>query len=66
MPVLNGIEATQIISREFPDIRIIGLSMFDDIERADAMRDAGAVHYLTKSGPAEELINAIRRTVCLS
>ena len=40
MPILNGIEATRIISRESPDIRIIGLSMFEDSERAEAMRDA--------------------------
>jgi CheY-like chemotaxis protein len=66
MPVLNGIEAARIISRELPDIRIIGLSMFDDSERSEAMRDAGAVYYLTKSGPAEELINAIRRMVVRS
>jgi PAS domain S-box-containing protein len=63
MPALNGIEATRTISREFPDIRIIGLSMFEDSERAQAMRDAGAMNYLTKSGPADKLINAIRMAV---
>jgi PAS domain S-box-containing protein len=63
MPGLNGIEATRIISRELPDIRIIGLSMYEDSERAEAMRDAGAIRYLTKSGPAGELINAIRSAI---
>ena len=60
MPRLNGVEATRVIRNEFAEIRIIGLSMFEDIERAQAMRDAGAVDYLAKSGPAEVLINAIR------
>ncbi len=60
MPRLNGIEATRAIHNEFPDIRIIGLSMFEEAERAQAMRDAGAVDYVTKSGPAERLIAAIR------
>jgi CheY-like chemotaxis protein len=63
MPKLNGVEATRIIHNEYPEICIIGLSMFEEAERAQAMRDAGAVNYLTKSGPAEELINAIRTSV---
>jgi len=63
MPNLNGVEATRIILNNFPGIRIIGLSMFEEAEKAQAMRDAGAVDYLTKSGPAEELIKAIRTSV---
>ncbi len=63
MPKLNGIEATRAIRNEFSDIRIIGLSMFGDDERAQAMRDAGAVEYLTKSGQADALINVIRKSV---
>jgi len=63
MPELNGVEATRIIHNEFPDIRIIGLSMFEEAEKAQAMRDAGAANYITKSGPAEELTNAIRTAV---
>jgi CheY-like chemotaxis protein len=61
MPRLNGVEATRVICNEFPEIRIIGLSMFEEAERAQAMRDAGAVCYLTKSGAAETLIGAIRK-----
>ena len=63
MPKLNGVEATRIIHNDWPDIRIIGLSMFEEVERAQAMRDAGAVDYITKSGPAEALINLIRISV---
>lgn len=61
MAKLNGIEATRIIHNEFPEIRIIGLSMFEEVERAQALRDAGAVQYLAKSGPGEALIAAIRK-----
>ena len=46
-----GIEATRIISEELPEVRVIGLSMFEKTERADAMRRAGAAGYLAKSGP---------------
>jgi DNA-binding NarL/FixJ family response regulator len=63
LPKLNGVEATRIISNDWSDIRIIGLSMFEEADRAQAMRDAGAVDYITKSGPAHELINAIRTSV---
>jgi PAS domain S-box-containing protein len=61
MPKLNGVEATRTIRNELPDIRIIGLSMFDEPEWAQAMLDAGAVNYLSKSGLSNSLIAAIRR-----
>ena len=66
MPKLNGVEATRIIHNDWPEIRIIGLSMFEEADRAQAMRDAGAVDYMTKSGPAEALINVIRTSVQVS
>lgn len=43
-----------------PEVQVIGLSMFQEAERADAMRQAGAVTYLAKSGPADALVAAIR------
>lgn len=61
MPNLNGVQATRIIHIDLPEIRIIGLSMFDEAERAGAMRDAGAVHYMTKSGGVELFISTIRK-----
>ncbi len=60
MPKLNGIEATRAIHNDNPRIRIIGLSMFQEAERAQALRDAGAVRYLTKTGPSAALVAAIR------
>jgi len=63
MPGMDGIEAAQIIHKELPEIRIIGLSMFQEDERADAMRKAGAVDYITKSGPSDAVIDAIRNSI---
>jgi DNA-binding NarL/FixJ family response regulator len=60
LPGMNGIEATRIIHSELPGIRIIGLSMFQEREQGAMMRKAGAVDYLTKSDPAENLIARIR------
>jgi DNA-binding NarL/FixJ family response regulator len=60
MPVMNGIEATKILMKEMPHLKVIGLSMHLDGEAANAMREAGAVAFLTKGGPSEDLIAAIR------
>ncbi|RPI23458.1 MAG: PAS domain S-box protein [Acidobacteria bacterium] len=60
MPGLDGLEATRMIRQEWPEVKVLGLSMFDEKERAEAMRAVGASAYLTKSGPAEELVAAIR------
>lgn len=60
MPGMGGIEAARTIHEEYPDIRILGLSMFQESERAEAMRKAGAVGYIVKSGPSEAVIAAIR------
>ncbi|PLZ99392.1 DNA-binding response regulator [Fischerella thermalis CCMEE 5268] len=60
MPVMDGRVATGIISEQFPNIKVIVLSTFDDDEYiADAMR-AGAKGYLLKDMPSEELAQAIR------
>jgi len=60
MPVMDGIEATRIIKKRWPAIRVIGLSMFEEAELAAKMHAAGADRYLTKTGPSQLLIEAIR------
>jgi CheY-like chemotaxis protein len=60
MPVLNGMEATLQIRATCPGVQVIGLSMFGAPEQAAAMRSAGAVAYVSKTAPAEELLAAIR------
>ncbi len=61
MPRMDGIEATRRIKAEWPGVRVIALSMFEEGEVARRMREAGAEAYLSKSGPSEGLIEAIRR-----
>lgn len=60
MPRMNGIEATALIKREQPGIKVIGLSMHEKDDMAQAMRQAGASSYLPKGSPAEELMANIR------
>ena len=60
MPVMDGRDATRIISERFPNIKVIVLTTFDDDQYiTDAMR-AGAKGYLLKDMPSEELAQAIR------
>jgi PAS domain S-box-containing protein len=63
MPKINGIEATRIIHSEFPDIRIIGLSMYTGNGQATAMINAGASAYQSKGDNTDLLIAAIRGVV---
>jgi len=65
MPVLNGIEATRQIVSEMRAVSVIGLSMHEEADMAEAMRAAGAADYLTKDGPSDALAAAIR-TCCNS
>jgi PAS domain S-box-containing protein len=59
MPRLDGMAATRQIMARWPQIRVIGLTMHSDDASQDAMRAAGAVACLPKSGPTETLVSAI-------
>jgi two-component system response regulator NreC len=59
MPVMNGIEATRIIKRKFPNIKVIAFSLFDDEKHIDGMIDAGASGYLLKSVSIEDFFSGI-------
>lgn len=60
MPVMNGVEATQLICQQFPDIKILVLTTFNDTEYVSAALRFGAKGYLLKDTPADELAKAIR------
>ncbi|MBP7619173.1 MAG: response regulator [Geothrix sp.] len=59
MPGMSGIEATRIIHQRFPQVQIIGLSMHQDVDMAEAMRAAGAVDYVSKSDLSDTILAAI-------
>lgn len=60
MPVMDGVEATKRIVRDFPDIKIIMLTTFDDDEYVHKAMNFGAVGYLLKNIPPHRLISSIR------
>ena len=59
MPVIDGIEATKILTEKFPQIGIIALSMFEDENLIVEMLEAGAKGYLMKNAHKYEIIAAI-------
>ncbi len=60
LPELNGAEAVQAIRSEFPDARVIILSVYKGEENVHRAVQAGACAYLPKSSEPEELLEAIR------
>ena len=70
MPEMNGIETTRHLAESHPQIKIIGLSMHDDVRFATEMLKAGASGFLLKDCAFEELVDAINtvkaENVCLS
>ncbi|MGH9869248.1 MAG: response regulator [Candidatus Polarisedimenticolia bacterium] len=60
LPGMSGIEATREITAANPRVRVIGMSMHEHEDMAAAMLSAGAKRYLTKGGPPEDLIVALR------
>jgi DNA-binding NarL/FixJ family response regulator len=60
MPICNGVEATRHIHQHYPWIRILVLTTFDEDEYIWQSLQAGALGYLLKSTPSEQLATAIR------
>jgi DNA-binding NarL/FixJ family response regulator len=61
LPDLSGIDIMMAIRAEFPDARIILLTMFaGDVEIQRAL-EAGAQAYLLKSMPADQMVETVRQ-----
>jgi DNA-binding NarL/FixJ family response regulator len=60
MPVMDGVAATREITKRFAGIKILVLTTFDDDEYVAAALRYGAMGYLLKDTPSEELAAAIR------
>lgn len=59
MPGLNGIEVSQHLSREFPDIKILIQTVFNDSEKIFHALCAGASGYILKNDPPNKYLEAI-------
>ena len=59
MPVKDGIETTKYINKNFPAIRVIILTMYEDERFVGHLMDSGANGYLLKSTDPTEIKKAI-------
>ncbi len=61
MPGIGGFEATTRMSQSHPEIRIIVLTVHSEGPLPRRLLEAGAVGYLTKGCPVEEMVEAIQK-----
>lgn len=60
MPVVSGVEATQRLKQECPEIRVVALTAYEDGAYVRRLLDAGAAGYVLKRAATHVLIEAIR------
>lgn len=63
MPEMDGIAATRAILADYPEIKIIAMTSFEDEELVHGVLAAGAISYLLKNVTSDELAKAIREAV---
>ncbi len=61
LPLIDGIEATRILTQEDPSLTVIGISVRNDPQVHHAMTEAGAAAFLPKESAADQLYDVILR-----
>lgn len=59
MPKLDGIEATKQIKKQYPEIKVLAFTMFDQTEAIQRMLNAGASGYILKNSALKDVYEAI-------
>lgn len=59
MPIKDGIDATKVITKNYPNIRVIILTMYEDERFVGHLMDCGAAGYLLKSTEPSEIKRAL-------
>ena len=60
MPIMDGVEATRRMHKEFPRTKVIVLTQYDDKEYISSVIEAGACGFITKTATSSELVSGIR------
>ena len=60
MPIMDGLEATRRIHREFPRMKVLVLTQYDDKEYVFPIIEAGAYGFISKTAASSELASGIR------
>jgi DNA-binding NarL/FixJ family response regulator len=60
MPVMDGITATAEVKQNYPAIKVIILTVFDDDDKIFRAIQAGAMGYLLKDEPPDKIVEGIK------
>jgi DNA-binding NarL/FixJ family response regulator len=60
MPVMSGIEATKLITRECPETKVLILTQYDEEENMIVAKQAGAYGFIPKKAASSDLISGIK------
>jgi len=60
MPVMGGLEATRRIRKEFPKVKVLALTQYDDKAYVFPVIEAGASGFISKTAASSELASGIR------
>jgi DNA-binding NarL/FixJ family response regulator len=63
MPLLNGFDAAQRVREKLPDVKLVFLTMQDDVNLAAAALELGSAAFVLKHQAASELLSAIERVL---
>ena len=59
MPIMDGMEATKLIRKNFPNVKVLVVTMYDDDKFIIHLMEIGANGYLLKNAEPEEIRKAI-------
>jgi len=59
MPIMDGMEATQIIRKKFPDVKVLVVTMYEDDKFIIHLMEIGANGYLLKNTEPDEIRKSI-------
>jgi len=60
MPVMSGIEATKLVSKECPETKVLVLTQYDEEENMIVARQSGAYGFIPKKAASSDLVSGIR------
>jgi len=64
MPEINGIDICKQVHRQYPAVKIIAFSSFDDTHYIKQIIRSGASGYLLKNAGQQTIITAIKQVMC--
>lgn len=64
MPVMDGVEATRIIKKRWPAVKVMILTTFDDDEYVHDALKSGAIGYILKNIDPKELVISVKAVHC--